>query len=210
MKITSIEKKSGSRYTVEVDGEYFYILDLEILQDNQVKVGLEVEEAFLADLKYQAEKRRARERAFYLLSYRDHSEKELYDKLCKNVSEEVAAETVAKMIDMHLLDDAVYAKKLAEYYLKEKLWSYRKSVYELCRKGIAKSVAEEALSACAMDPLEQITELLDRKYARMLQNPQNKQKVINALARLGFQYGDIKTAISEYGIEEEDEEWQYE
>ena len=81
MKITEIEKKSKTRYTVYVDGEYFYILDAEILTEHHVRAGMEVTEAFLEQLKAAAQLRRARERAFYLLSYRDHSEKELYQKL---------------------------------------------------------------------------------------------------------------------------------
>ena len=73
MKITKIELKSGTRYTVDVDGAYFYIFDLEILQNNGLYVGKEVDESFLLELKQQAEERKARERAFYLHSYRDHS-----------------------------------------------------------------------------------------------------------------------------------------
>lgn len=210
MKITGIEKKTKTRYTVEVDGEYFYIFDLEILQENHLKVGMEVEEAFLDDLKYQAQIRRARERAFYLLSYRDHSEKELYDKLCKNVSPEIAAMTVAKMVEMHLLNDDAYAQKLAEYYLNGKLWSYRKALFEMRQKGIPKEKAEEALSSCQSEPTDQIRELIQRKYYRVIGDPKGNQKVVNALLRLGFSYSDIKTVMSEYKMEEEEDQWQYE
>lgn len=210
MRITGIEKKSKTRYTVEVDGDYFYIFDLEILQENHLKTGMEVDEAFLEDLKRQAEIRRARERAFYLLSYRDHSEKELYDKLCKNVSPEVAAMTVGKMVELHLLDDEAYAKKLAEYYLNGKLWSRRKALFEMSRKGISKELAQEVLSSWEGDPVEQILELIQRKYYRTVGDPKGNQKVVNALLRLGYSYSDIKTAMSEYEIEEEEDQWQYE
>lgn len=209
MKITNIERKSGSRYTVDIDGEYFYIFDLEIIRQNDLRVGKEVEEALLEDLKYQAELRKTRERAFYLLSYRDHSEKELYDKLCKNARPEIAAAIVAKMLDLKLLDDERYAQKLAEYYLCSKRWSYRKSLFELRKKGIASELAEQVLEALAVDPIEQISYLIDHKYYRYLGDFKGNQKVIHALARLGFQYDDIKTAISEYEVEDE-EQWQYE
>jgi regulatory protein len=210
MKITGIEKKTKTRYTVEVDGDYFYIFDLEILQENHLKTGMEVDEAFLEDLKKQAELRRARERAFYLLSYRDHSEKELYDKLCKNVSPEAAAAAVGKMAELHLLNDEAYAQKLAEYYLNGKLWSRRKALFEMSRKGISKEMAQEALSACVCDPTEQIGELIRRKYYRTVGDSKGNQKVVNALLRLGYAYSDIKTAMSEYEIEEEEDQWQYE
>jgi regulatory protein len=209
LKITKIELKSGTRYTVDVDGAYFYIFDLEILQNNGLYVGKEVDESFLLELKQQAEERKARERAFYLLSYRDHSEKELYDKLRRNTTEEIAAKTVAKMVELHLLDDEAYAEKLARYYLEQKMWSYRKSLFEMKHKGIDRELAEDCLQACGVDPEEQIAKLIERKYYRTLGDPKGNQKVINALARLGFNYGDIKAVISQYEEEEEDS-WQYE
>lgn len=213
MKITEIEKKSKTRYTVYVDGEYFYILDAEILTEHHVRVGMEVTEAFLEQLKAAAQLRRARERAFYLLSYRDHSEKELYQKLRRNVSDEAAAHTVAKMLELGLLNDERYAEKLADYYLNQKQWSEKKSLYEMRQKGIPDEVARLALEACEVQPEDQIRRLIDTKYARYLGDPKGNQKVINALLRLGFSYGDVRAAVREYleQIElEEEDEWQYE
>lgn len=210
MKITRIEKKSKTRYTVDVDGSYYYIFDEEILSRNGIQVGSEVDEALLDRLKAEAEERRARERALYLLSYRDHSRKELYDKLCKNVSARVAAKTVARLEEAGLLSDETYARKLAEYYLTQKNWSVRKAVFEMARKGVDRETAEAALYECEVDPKEQIRNLIEQKYYRSLGDFKGNQKVIAALMRLGFQYGDIKAVISEYDEEEEEDQWQYE
>lgn len=210
MKITKIERKSKTRYTVEVDGSYYDILDEEILAKNGIRVGLEVDQALLEKMKRQAQVRRARERALYLLSYRDHSAKELYDKLCKNVSPAVAAKTVARMEEMGLLNDEEYARKLSQYYLNQKNWSVRKALFEMGRKGLDRETAQAALDECQVDPVEQITRLIQRKYSRFLGDFKGNQKVIAALARLGFQYSDIKTAISEYDDKEEEAQWQYE
>lgn len=213
MKVTGIEKKNGTRYTLYVDGEYYYIFDIEILHANHIKAGMEVDAGLLEQLREQAEVRKARERALYLISYRDHSEKELYDKLCKSVSPEVAAQTVAKMLDLGYLDDEAYAEKLARYYLEQKKWSARKSAFEMSRKGISKELAERVLQECEVSAEEQIKALIRQKYYRNLGDQKGNQKVINALARLGFQYGDIRRTIDEY-LEENDlgeqEEWQYE
>jgi regulatory protein len=213
MKITGIEKKSGTRYTLYVDGEYFYIFDLEILADYHVKEGMEVDDSFLQELKWKADERKAKERAFYLLSYRDHSEKELYDKLCKNVCAEIAAKTVAKMVELGLLNDENYAQKLARYYLEQKHWSYRKSLFEMKHKGISGELAEDALQSCEVSAYDQIMALVEQKYYRYLGDQKGNQKVMNALARLGFSYGDIRSVIQDY-LEEndlgEEEEWQYE
>lgn len=50
---------------------------------NGLRVGFDDDEELLEDLREQAQKRKARERAFYLLEYRDHTRKELVDKLLK-------------------------------------------------------------------------------------------------------------------------------
>lgn len=198
MKITKIEKKSGTRYTVDVDGEYFYIFDIEILTRNQIRVGTEVDEKLLKKLRCQAEVRKAKERAFHLLSYRDHSEQELFDKLCKTTSPKIAAFTVAKMKELHLIDNEQYAQKLARYFLTEKCWGFRKCIFEMKRKGIESDLAEEALTACGIDPLEQIAKWIEQKYIRRLGDFKGNQKVIQALIRQGFEYDDIKTVVNEY------------
>ena len=48
MKITGITRVKGTRYRVEVDGEYWNILDAEVLADFGFQPGLEVEEEALA------------------------------------------------------------------------------------------------------------------------------------------------------------------
>ena len=68
-----------------------------------------------------------------------------------------------------------------------------------CQSGIMhmfwNSSAEE-------DAAEIITKLIDKKYARYLDDEKGIRKVTNALARLGHDFSDIKEAIRNY-IEEE-------
>lgn len=204
MKITGIEKAKGERYTIYIDDEYWYILDLEIILQNELKNGLEVDEDFLEDLKCQAERRKARERAYYLLGYRDHSKKELYEKLLKSARPEIAEEIIRMVEEQGYLNDAEYAKKLARYYLQTKKWGSRKAYFEMMRKGIEKETALSAISDCDVDSVSQIRAVIDKKYADRLDSGEykEKQKVIAALLRLGFSYSDIKTAIDEYANNE--------
>lgn len=211
MRVTGIEKKSGTRYTLYIDGEYYYIFDIEILNDNHIKDGMEIDESLLEQMRIRAETRKARERAFYLISYRDHSEKELYDKLCKSVRPEIASSTIAKMLELGYLNDEAFARKTAQYYMEQKNWSFRKSMFELSRKGISGELAEQVLNECDITAADQLDELIRKKYYRNLGDKKGNLKVIAALARLGFQYGDIRQAIDNYLEEDGDqEEWQYE
>ncbi len=203
MKITAVEKAKGNRYTVFVDGAYWYILDLEIILKNHLEPGREVDEEQLEELRQQAERRTARERAYYLLGYRDHSCKELYDKLQKSARPEIAAEIVALMQEQGLLDDEKYARKLAAYYLESKKWGSRRVFQELYRRGIDRELIQEALEACAVDPRPQILAIIERKYAAALEDGwKGRQRTAAALARMGYSYDDINAALAAYGEEE--------
>jgi len=204
MKITGVELKQGSRYTVYVDGEYWYILDIELIAANGIREGLECDEDFLEDVLLQAERRKARERAFYLLEYRDHTRKELVDKLRRSVSAEIAEETADRMEELGLLDDERYAEQVATFLLEQKKLGKRAALFKMQQKGFARDVAEEAIRLAYVDPREQLRDLIERRYARYLTDQKGVQKVTNALVRLGHNYADIKEIIREYYNLEDD------
>ncbi len=207
MQITAIEKaggsRSGNRYTVFVDGEYWYILDLEIILKNSLKPGREIDGEELEEIRVQAERRTARERAYYLLEYREHSKKELYDKLLKSSRPEIAGEIVALMEEQGLLDDARCARNLARHYLEDKKWGRRRALLEMRRRGIEASLAEEALEDCEVDSRAHIRAIVERKYLSALsEGYKGRQRVIAGLARLGYEWDDIHAVLSEYREEE--------
>ena len=202
MKITAIEKNKGSRYTIYIDDDYWYILDYELIVMNGLRVGLECDETFLEDLREQAERRKARERAFYLLEYRDHTRKELVDKLVKSVSPEIAEQTADRMEELGYLDDRKYAKQYAAVLLEQKKMSKRAALYKMQQKGIDRALAEEIFADMDIDPREQIRELIEQKYERYLVDRKGLQKTVNALMRLGYNYYDVKDVVREYYEEE--------
>lgn len=197
MKITAIEKAKGDRYTIFVDDEYWYIIDLEIIMQNRLKLDMTVDEDTLEDIKMQAERRKARERAYYLLGYRDHSQKELYDKLLKSARPEIAADIIKMVTEQGLLNDEEYANKLARYYLQSKKWGAKKAYFEMLKKGIDKEIITQALDECEIDFVENIKAIIEKKYYDCLDDYKGKQKLIAALLRQGFAYDDIKKAVEE-------------
>lgn len=204
MKITDIQKAKGDRYTVFVDDEYFSILDIEIIMSNHLKVDKEVDTEFLQEVLRQAQRRTARERAYYLLGYRDHSKKELYDKLLKSASPEIALEIIQMVEEQGLLSDEEYARKLSRYYLESKKWGMKKAYFELLRRGIDKQTANEALAECDVDFVAQIKVVIEKKYYDCFEDYKKKQRAVAGLFRLGFSYDDIKTAMAELAEQNEE------
>ena len=105
MVITDIFKKQGTRYQIELDGAYWTIIDVEIIADFHLKKGMEVTEEMQEKVQRAADYRRGKERALYLLGYRDHCRKDLVDKLSKNIDRDLAEEIADKMEELGFLDD---------------------------------------------------------------------------------------------------------
>ena len=197
MKITSITKKNGTRWQIEVDDEYWAILDAEIIVDQHLKVGSELTEERMEEILRAADFRRARERALYLLDYRDHSRGEIVEKLSRNVDRGIAEEVADKLCELGLIDDGTYAKKLARYFLLTKKYGARRAEFEMRRKGIDGQLAAEAVAEVEPDE-DLLEELALKKYGRYLEDDpdgKGRDKAIRGLMRLGHGYYEAEAAV---------------
>lgn len=196
MVITDILKKQGTRYQIEVDGTYWAILDVEIIADFHLKQGMEINEELQAKIQRAADYRRGKERALYLLGYRDHCRKDLVDKLSKNIDRDLAEEIADKMEELGFLNDRKYAEKLARHLILVKKRGERRALQEMVLKGIDRETAVAAISLVEPDE-NLLQELIRRKYLRYLGDEKGRNKVIAALIRLGHDYGDVVQAVDE-------------
>lgn len=197
MKITSITKKNGTRWQIEVDDEYWAILDAEIIVNQHLKVGVELTEERMEEILRAADFRRARERALYLLDYRDHSRGEIVEKLSRNVDRGIAEEVADKLCELGLIDDGTYAKKLARHFLLTKKYGARRAEFEMRRKGIDGRLAAEAVAEVEPDE-DLLEELALKKYGRYLEDDpdgKGRDKAIRGLMRLGHGYYEAEAAV---------------
>lgn len=197
MKITSITKKNGTRWQIEVDDEYWAILDAEIIVNQHLKVGVELTEERMEEILRAADFRRARERALYLLDYRDHSRGEIVEKLSRNVDRVIAEEVADKLCELGLIDDGTYAKKLARHFLLTKKYGARRAEFEMRRKGIDGRLATEAVAEVEPDE-DLLEELALKKYGRYLEDDpdgKGRDKAIRGLMRLGHGYYEAEAAV---------------
>lgn len=211
MKVTNIEKFKGTQYKVYIDDEYYACFDVEIIVQNKLEVGNEVDDDNLEELKYTAQRRKARERGYYLIGYRDHSKKELYDKLLKSAEPDVCNELIEMFESQGLLDDEKYAGKLARYYITSKNWGRKKAYYEMLKRGIDKEFINSALDEAEVevDYIPIITKIIDKKHYDKIGDYKGRQKIIASLLRQGFNMTDIKLALDEYNNDDDDDDCDY-
>lgn len=209
MKIQSVTHYKGRAYCIETDSGEKYYLHQNIISDFKICSGMELSEKQFAEIMEASYKRRAYERALYLLDYRDYSYMELLEKLEATYPQSICSETVERLAENGLINDRRYAGNLAEKYCRIKKYGAYRARQELMRHGIDKVLADEVLEDYEDDVCDRITEVIEKKYAGLLaENPDRKNivKVTNALVRLGYGYSDIKTALNNFLDENFEEE----
>ena len=201
MKITAIEPRRKQMCALFIDGEYVMNLDAQTLIENRFDVGREIDDDELKDIIDKSNERRAKEKALWLISYRSHSKKELFDKLKRGFDEASAQKAVDRMEELGLINDEEFAKLYARKLVNGKKMSVKAAEFELYRKGIDKITAEQVLGELEYDPQTQIIEFITKKY-KNIDDEKIKRRAVAALQRKGYSWEEIKQAIESLVSEE--------
>ncbi len=145
------------------------------------------------------------ESALRLLGIRDYSREEMRRKLtAKGFGAGEVEEVVRKLEVRGLIDDLRYARRLAGYYAREKLWGRPAVIHRLVRRGIEPDTARHAADLAEEEgpTRERLEKALRIKLkgkgpAGML--PREKMRVISYLRYRGFLLEDIMEAFREAG-----------
>ena len=197
MHITDIRPRRKGLSALYLDGEYAVSLDTQTLLEHRINTGCELSDEDLRELIEMSSERRAKEKALWLISYRDHSKKELKDKLVRTCDADAADKAVARMEELGLVNDDKFARQYARRLLLEKKLTRRAAAFELTRKGIDRETAEKVLGEIDVDYRGNIREIIEKKY-RNIQDEKVKRRAVAALQRLGYGWDDIKAVLEEY------------
>lgn len=198
LKVTSVEKYKGSTYRINFEENEPAFINREIVSKYNLKAGVQIPEEAWQQVIYDNDFRRARERALYLLDYRDYSYIELFKKLRENYDEDICYDVTDNLAKLGIINDRRYAETLAEKFVDIKKFGYYRAVREMRQKGISKELADEALEKYADSYCDRIIELLETKYFRKLESDNGIEKVKNALVRQGYSYSEINEALEEF------------
>ena len=141
------------------------------------------------------DEQRARGYLARLLKVREHSEREVRDKLAlKGFTPRVQERVLAYAREARLVDDALFARLWVASRIKRPFGA-RRLRWELEHKGIAPSLIEEALSVAAAGYREEdvVRDLVRARVARMKGTPAQtvKERLYRLLTRRGFKHGII-------------------
>ena len=203
MQIIKLQKDKLHLTKVYLSNGQEVLIDNDVCSESCLKVGDSLTEQAINDLVFQSEYQRAKSRAVWYMDRKDRTSKDLYNKLCTaGFDKKAVAKVIGRLTEVGLIDDRRFAENYAERLL-EGNTSKREAFAKLLQKGVPYDMAKEVLAENEVDEISQIKNLIERKYRTKLAAENGAQKVFAALARKGFSYEAVKTALKNY-IEFED------
>lgn len=201
MEITTLEPRRHRLVQLFLDGEPAVKLDEETAAS--LRPGQQLSDEELHELIARSDAVRAKEKALYLLEHRPHSKRELEDKLARTVGREAAGQAAGRMEELGLIDDADYARRLAEE-LARKGFAAPRIRQELLRRGIGRELAAQEAERAAAVPEDALHSLIERRFARQLGEEKGRRRAVAALQRMGYRWEEIRSALRAFGGEPED------
>lgn len=213
MKITSIsaQVRNPDRVNVSVDGKFRFSLDIFQLTEHGVRVGKEYSEEELAVLESESSYGKLYTKSLEYCMLRPHSSREMRDYLWRKtretkyksrsgelktrpgVAQEIATRVYDRLVEKGYIDDEKFARWWVENRNLSKGTSRRKLQAELQAKGVASAVIAAMLEDSSRNDENELAKIIAKKRVKY----PDEQKLIAYLARQGFRYDDIKSALQE-------------
>lgn len=137
------------------------------------------------------------DQALYLLSHREHSKKELVNKLsAKGNAQEEINSIILRLEDMNYLNDARFAEIFVRSRISKPLGKNR-ILQELIQNGIGSEEAKQTIADANADWFELAKQLKERRFGEeTCTDYKEKAKQSRYLQYRGFDFDQIKYALS--------------
>lgn len=198
MKITAIKPqlKRTDRYSVYVDGEYSFSLSESALLESRLASGQELDKAAVDSLKQLSADDKMYQRALRYAAMRPRSVWELTFYLQRHDCPAPLSEQITNKLEhLGMLNDLAFAEAFVRDRRLLRSASTRKLQLELRKKHVSDEVITRVLAEDTTDESTLLVELIAKK--RRQTRYQDTEKLMQYLARQGFSYGDIKSALEQ-------------
>lgn len=213
MKITdiSIQAKNADRVNICIDGKFRFSLDIFQVGQLGIKVGKEYDESEIAEIENESAFGKLYSRALEYCLMRPHSAREVKDYLWRKTratkyktrdgqikeregaTEPNASRTFERLVERGYIDDEKFARFWIENRNLTKGTSRRKLTAELRAKGVENTIIESIFAESERNDDDELRKVLAKKRIKYT----DEHKLIAYLARQGFSYDDIKTALDD-------------
>ena len=204
MKITSIKAqvKRAGRYSIFIDEKYAFSLSDTALLDSKLTAGQELSPEQVKSLKQASADDKLYSQALRYAALRPRSQWEIEFYLQrKGASPTLAATILNKLSIVQMVDDSKFATAFVNDRRLLRPASRRKIIMELRKKHVADEIIQAAVGNEPQDEATALSTMVERKR-RQAKYRDDSLKLMQYLARQGFSYGDIKTALQDQDQDE--------
>jgi regulatory protein len=198
MKITGIKQqvKRAGRYSIFVDDKYEFSLSDIALLDSKLTVGQELSPEQVKALKQTSVDDKLYNQTLNYLAIRPRSQWEIEFYLQRKKASPSLVQTILNKLSINkLINDEAFAKAFINDRRLLRPTSRRKIIAELRKKHVAEEVIQSAVGNEPEDEAAALRTMIERK--RRQTKYRDDLKLMQYLARQGFNYGDIKAALSQ-------------
>jgi regulatory protein len=197
VRITSIDRPPRKRrYEVRIDHVLVLPLSPEVLATANLHTGEELSDAQLHTLEQTEARHSALATAMRSLAYGPRSEREVRTSLArKRVPPDVVTETIARLYELRLLDDAAFARSYVEQRDRLAPRGRRLLRAELTARGVDRKAAEEHLDS--IDESDAAARAAARKARSLaaLDWPAFQRRLGDYLLRRGFNHETARRTL---------------
>ena len=164
--ITDLRQTKQGRIAVFFDGEFDFSVDDETLVQYHLAVGKRYTAGQYEQLRLQTQYKKARDKAFSLLSRRAYPAAQLRQKLEQDFPEDCVQEVLERVEELGLIDDADYALRCAKDLINIKHYSLQRVRQELRHRGIHDNDIEDTMQEFEdFDEQQEVQQLLEIRFA---------------------------------------------
>lgn len=195
MKITDIKRqvKRQDRYSIFIDGKYTFSFGESELLTSGLQVGAELSPDEVKKLKGRAVVDKAFDATIRYVAVRPRSRWEIESYLKrKKVEEPVAVQILNKLSDLNYVNDESFAQSWVNNRRLLKPMSRRKLTLELRQKRVDSQIIDKILSEDEVSDSDTLQQLVAKKRSKY----PDDLKLMQYLARQGYNYQDIKSALN--------------
>lgn len=196
LPVTSvIDDKASHEITVFCGGEY------RVTEADFLSLGIaESGECDTEKLEFCSQKLCCIKKSESYLSYGDHSEKKLREKLRNKFAPEVIDEVMMLLVRKGYVDDASLAERYVSELMRTRLWGKKRIAQYLMTKGFSRNDIENALESADDEAYhDNLITLIEKNISKYdLSDRNSVSKFMNSLYRSGYDWDEIRSAVSDY------------
>ncbi|HTB49259.1 MAG TPA: RecX family transcriptional regulator [Verrucomicrobiae bacterium] len=196
MKVTSIKQqvKRTGRYSIFVDGRYSFSLGESALLESKLASGQELSKAQLGEYKKLSNEDKLYNQVLRYVAMRPRTQWEIETYLQRK---EASPPLVEMILNKLSIIDLVNDEKFAQAFVNDRRLlrpaSRRKIIAGLRQKHVPSNIIERVVGNDEQEEQTALQAIIERK--RRQAKYQDDLKLMQYLARQGFSYGDIKSAL---------------